>query len=126
MHKSELAALDRKITVELAPTHEVPDDRKGVNQDENDGTENKQKQSRQSQPDVKADTVVSMLMSTHQTFRRVISHRWRQSHNPVIPCRQVCRVFRLVIPKFDYTLIDISGFNAWSVYCFYMSCIKFT
>ena len=31
--KSELAALDRKITAELAPTH-----------NENDGTENKQEQ----------------------------------------------------------------------------------
>ena len=42
---SEMAALDRKITAELAPTHEVSDDRKGVNHDENDGTENKQDQS---------------------------------------------------------------------------------
>ena len=41
MHKSELAALDRKITAELIPTYEVPDDRMGVNRDENDGTENK-------------------------------------------------------------------------------------
>ena len=45
MLKSELAALDRKITTELAPTHEVPDDHNGVNHDENDGTENKQEQS---------------------------------------------------------------------------------
>ena len=45
MHKSELAALDRKITAEQAPTHEVPDDRKGVNHDENYGTEVKQEQS---------------------------------------------------------------------------------
>ena len=30
---------------ELAPTHEVPDDRMGVKQAENDGTENKQEQS---------------------------------------------------------------------------------
>ena len=37
--KSELAALDRKITAELAPTHEVPDDRMGVKHDENGGTE---------------------------------------------------------------------------------------
>ena len=37
MHKSELAALDRKITAELAPTYEVPDDRMGVKHDENDG-----------------------------------------------------------------------------------------
>ncbi len=37
--KSDLAALDRKITAELAPTHEVPDDRMGVNHDEKDGEE---------------------------------------------------------------------------------------
>ena len=37
--KSDLAALDRKITAELAPTHEVPDDRMGVNHDEKDGDE---------------------------------------------------------------------------------------
>ena len=37
--KSELSALDRKITAELAPTHEVPDDRMGVNHDEKDGEE---------------------------------------------------------------------------------------
>ena len=40
--KSELAALDRKITAELAPTHKVPDDRMGVNHDGNDSTEAKQ------------------------------------------------------------------------------------
>ena len=39
--KSELAALDRKITAELAHTHEVPDDRMGVNKEEQDGVENK-------------------------------------------------------------------------------------
>lgn len=32
--KSDLAALDRKITAELAPTHEVPDDQTRVNHDE--------------------------------------------------------------------------------------------
>ena len=48
--KSELAALDRKITAELAPTHEVPDDRMGVNHDEKDGEEVKRdEQSQQSQ-----------------------------------------------------------------------------
>ena len=47
MLKSELAALDRKITAELVLTHEVPDDRMGVNHDENDGTGNKQEQSQQ-------------------------------------------------------------------------------
>ena len=52
MHKSELADLDRKITAELAPTHEVPDDRMGVNHDENDGTENKQEQSKEVSPSV--------------------------------------------------------------------------
>ncbi|TGY01304.1 MULTISPECIES: hypothetical protein [Bacteroides] len=29
--KSQLAALDRKITADLAPTHEVPGDRMGAN-----------------------------------------------------------------------------------------------
>ena len=57
MLKSELAALDRKITAELAPTHEVPDDRMGVNHNENDGTENKQEQSQPSQPEVKTVNV---------------------------------------------------------------------
>ena len=48
--KSDLAALDRKITAELAPTHEVPDDRMGVNHDEKDGEEVKQdEQPQQSQ-----------------------------------------------------------------------------
>ena len=50
MHKSELAALDRKITAELAPKH-----------DDNDGTENKQEQSPQLQPDVKAETTVKTV-----------------------------------------------------------------
>ena len=44
MHKSELAALDRKITAELAPKH-----------DENDGTENKQEQSKEVSPTVKVE-----------------------------------------------------------------------
>ena len=64
--KSELAALDRKITAELAPTHEVPDDHKGVNHDENDGTENKQEQSQQPQLDVKAETAVNTV-KVHST-----------------------------------------------------------
>ena len=50
MHKSELAALDRKITAELAPKH-----------DDNDGTENKQEQSPQLQPDVNAETTVKTV-----------------------------------------------------------------
>ena len=61
MHKSELAALDRKIMAELAPTHDVPDDRKGVNHDENNGTEVKQGQSQQPQPDVNAETTVKTV-----------------------------------------------------------------
>ncbi len=47
--KSELAVLDRKITAELAPTHEVPDDRMGVNHDEKDGEEVKHDDHAQSQ-----------------------------------------------------------------------------
>ena len=46
--KSELAALDRKITAELAPKH-----------DENDGTEVKQGQSQQHQTEVKVETTVN-------------------------------------------------------------------
>ena len=53
--KSELAALDRKITAELAPKH-----------DENDGTENKQEQSPQLPPDVKAETTVKNV-NVHTT-----------------------------------------------------------
>ena len=62
----ELAALDRKITAELAPTHEVLDDRMGVKHDENDGIENKHEQSQQSQPDVKAETTVNTV-NVHTT-----------------------------------------------------------
>ena len=58
--KSELATLYRKITAELAPTHEVPDDRMGVKHDENDGTENRQEQSQQ-QSDVKTETAVNTV-----------------------------------------------------------------
>ena len=48
MHKSELAALDRKITADLAPKH-----------DDNDGTEVKQEQSQQ--PKVKTETTVNTV-----------------------------------------------------------------
>lgn len=61
MPKSELAALDRKITAELAPTYEVQDDRKGVNHDDNDGTENRQVQSQQFQSEIKAETIVNTV-----------------------------------------------------------------
>ena len=37
--KSDLVALDCKITAALAPTHEVPDDRMGVNKEEQDSEE---------------------------------------------------------------------------------------
>ena len=55
MLKSELAALDRKITAELAPKH-----------DENDGTENKQEQSQQPQTEVKTETAVKTV-NVHTT-----------------------------------------------------------
>ena len=71
--KSELAALDRKITAELAPTHEVPDDRTGVNHDDNDGTENKQEQSQQPQsgvkPETTSNTVVVQSTNTEQRHK---------------------------------------------------------
>ena len=57
--RPEYAALDRKITAELAPTHEVPDDRMGVKHDENDGTENKQEQ--YPQQEVKSETTVKTV-----------------------------------------------------------------
>ena len=59
--KSELVALDRKITAELAPTHEVPKDQKGVNYDENDATVNKQKHFRYSQQEIKVVTTVNTV-----------------------------------------------------------------
>ncbi len=49
--KSELAALDRKITAELAPK-----------QDEKDGTENKQEQSQQPQTGVKPETTSNTVV----------------------------------------------------------------
>ena len=53
--KSELAALDRKITAELAPKH-----------DENDDTEVKRGQSQQPQPEVKTETTVNTV-NVHST-----------------------------------------------------------
>lgn len=44
--KSDLADIDRN-TADLVPTHEVPDDRIGVNHDEKDNEENKQDADRQ-------------------------------------------------------------------------------
>ena len=55
MLKSELAALDRKITADLAPKH-----------DENDGTENRQAQSQQPQSEVMAETTVNAV-NVHTT-----------------------------------------------------------
>ena len=55
MHKSELAALDRKITAELVLKH-----------DENDGTEVKQEQSTQLQTEVKVETAVKTV-NVHTT-----------------------------------------------------------
>ena len=55
MHKSKLTALDRKITAELASKH-----------DENDGTEVKQEQSPQPQPEVKTEMTVNAV-NVHTT-----------------------------------------------------------
>ena len=55
MLKSELAALDRNITAELAHKN-----------DENDGTEVKQKQSTQPQTEVKVETAVNTV-NVHTT-----------------------------------------------------------
>lgn len=55
--KSELAALDRKITAELAPKH-----------DENDGTENKQEQSQQPSTETNGVTVDSSSRSRNPSM----------------------------------------------------------
>lgn len=55
MLKSELAALDRKITAELAPKY-----------DENDGTEVNQEQSSQPQTEVKGETALNTV-NVHTT-----------------------------------------------------------
>ena len=54
--KSELAALDSKMTAELAPKH-----------DENDGTEVKKEQSQQPQLVVKAETTKTIDVNTPDT-----------------------------------------------------------
>ncbi len=61
--KSELAALDRKITAELAPK-----------QDEKDGTENKQEQSPSPQTAVKPETTSNTVV--------VQPTNTEQGHNP--------------------------------------------
>ena len=71
--KSDLAALDRKITAELAPTHEVPDDRMGVNHDEKDNEEVKRNEQHQSQrveaPAQPSDTKESMVAEPQQRYQ---------------------------------------------------------
>ncbi len=67
--KSELAALDRKITAELAPKH-----------DENDGTENKQEQSQSSQTAVKPETTTNTVV--------VQSTNTEQGHKPSMVAEQ--------------------------------------
>ena len=101
MHKSELTALDRKITAELAPTHEVPDDRMGVNHNENDGTEVKQERCPQPQSEGNAETTVDTVNVHTITLRRDTNPQWLLNLSPVILCRQVRRVTRLDIPVFD-------------------------
>ena len=64
MHNPELAALDRKITAELAPRY-----------DENDGTENKQEQSQQYQSEVKAETTVTTV-NVHTTDTPQVNGGW--------------------------------------------------
>ena len=54
-NKSELAALDRKITAELAPKH-----------DDNDGTESRQEQSQQHHPDEKTVSVETTQQMQNQ------------------------------------------------------------
>ena len=114
----QLATLDRKITAELAPTHEVPDDRKGVNHDENDGTEVKHEQSTQPQPEVKTETTVNTV--------NVNSTDTPQGHKPSMVAEPQPRYpMPASMPRFParhpgiwQSTTDSSGFNGWSVYCF--------
>ena len=74
--KSDLAALDRKITAELAPTHEVPDDRMGVNHDEKDGEEVKRDD--QTQHVNRADAS-SQSIGTKDSMVAEPQHRYQSS-----------------------------------------------
>ena len=73
--KSELAALDRKITAELAPKH-----------DENDGSENKQEQAKQSQTD---ETTVNTV-NVHTTATQQ-GHKSSMVAEPIIQYRPYFR-----------------------------------
>ena len=81
--KSQLAALDRKITADLAPTHEVPDDRIGVNKEEQDGVENKQQsdtqrvevRDNQSQATGQKETMVAEPVASGYRQREPLSPR---------------------------------------------------
>lgn len=76
--KSDLAALDRKITAELAHTHEVPDDRIGVNKEEQDGVENKQ-----------VNTVDTPATDTKKSMVAEPQFRYRPMTNPQRPIRLI-------------------------------------
>ena len=97
--RPEYAALDRKITAELALTHEVPDDRMGVKHDENDGTENKQEQ--YPQQEVKSETTVKTVKVHTTDIPQGYKPSMVAEPNLVIQWRQVRRVTRLDIPVFD-------------------------
>ena len=91
----------------------------GGKHDENDGTENKQEQSQQSQPDVKAETSVKTVNVQTTDKSSIVAEpqpRYSMMANaPRFPARQsgICQ-----------STIDRSGFNVWSVYCFSVSTIK--
>lgn len=84
--KSVLATLDRKITAELAPTHEVPDDRMGVNHDEKDGEEVKRDgQTQQAQcVDVPAQSNCSKesLVAEPQPLYKLQVSNFRPAYRP--------------------------------------------
>ena len=80
--KSDLAALDRKITAELAPTHEVPDDRMGVNHDEKDGEEVKRDD--QTQHINRADAP-SQSIGTKDSMVAEPQHRYQSSPQTIRP-----------------------------------------
>lgn len=86
--KSDLAALDRKITTALAPTHEVPDDRMGVNKEEQDGEEVKRDDPSQQveapaqSTGSKESMVAGLNIVTNPRLRVFDRHIDRQDYNP--------------------------------------------
>ena len=81
--KSELAALDRKITADLAPTHEVPSDHMGANhEDTTDGEEIKQSTPQQQpasitppQSSKQPEDKSSLVAEPHYRYMKILKNR---------------------------------------------------